>query len=376
MVSYRLMSTIRLESLSKQFGSQQVVKRINLEVSSGELFFLLGPSGCGKSTLLRMIAGLEKPTSGEIYLNEKRITDLPPHKRGIGMVFQQYALWPHLTVYGNIAFGLQAQRINPSEIARRVNEVLDQVHLQDLESRYPHELSGGQQQRVALARALAPNPGVILLDEPLSNLDTRLRDSIRRELADIHSRLKVTMIYVTHDQEDALALADRVAIMKDGAIRQVGTPYTLYHSPIDPFVGSFMGPTNLFPCSLLVGSEEKDTIRCDLLGNTVPVPRYDAALDIKNTSLSYSVRPEDVRVNTPYNAQLTADQVGCPGQITTITLRGGWSDIEVLVQNPSSPTSGSIKVASRMHHGEANVLHPGDAVVCSWNTADAILLPG
>lgn len=212
------MSSIRLTSLTKHFGSQQVVKGINLEISSGELFFLLGPSGCGKSTLLRMIAGLEAPTSGEIYLDEKRITDLPPHKRGIGMVFQQYALWPHLTVFGNIAFGLQAKGVGRAEISRRVAEVLEQVHLQGFDARYPHELSGGQQQRVALARALAPNPGVILLDEPLSNLDTRLRDSIRRELAEIHSNLKITMIYVTHDQEDALALADRVAIMKDGTI--------------------------------------------------------------------------------------------------------------------------------------------------------------
>jgi putative spermidine/putrescine transport system ATP-binding protein len=367
------MGTIKLESLSKQFGSQQVVKGIDLEISSGELFFLLGPSGCGKSTLLRMIAGLETPTSGEIYLDGTPITNFPPHKRGIGMVFQQYALWPHLTVHGNVAFGLHAKGATRSEIAHRVNEVLEQVHLQEFEKRYPHELSGGQQQRVALARALAPNPGVILLDEPLSNLDTRLRDSIRQELAEIHSRLKVTMIYVTHDQEDALALADRVAIMKDGVIRQVGTPFSLYKEPIDLFVGSFMGPTNLLPCEVESASLRQGSLGCTLLGNAVSIPRHNPSINLQNTNLLYSVRPEDVKVRAPINVRRTSEEVLLRGQISTITLRGGWSDIEVRVCNSSSTTAVPFKIVSRMHHEEAQVLHSGDTVECGWSTKDALL---
>lgn len=372
------MGSIRLTSLTKHFGSQHVVKGIDLEISSGELFFLLGPSGCGKSTLLRMIAGLEAPTSGEIYLDEKRITDLPPHKRGIGMVFQQYALWPHLTVFGNIAFGLQAKGVGRAEISRRVAEVLEQVHLQSFDARYPHELSGGQQQRVALARALAPNPGVILLDEPLSNLDTRLRDSIRRELAEIHSNLKITMIYVTHDQEDALALADRVAIMKDGTIRQLGTPFSLYKEPIDPFVGSFMGPTNLLPCTLEESAKGNEPGKCALFGNIVPAPKYNFKLNTQTTDLNYSVRPEDVHVSRTSSLSpmpAASDKVECRGKITNITLRGGWSDIEVLLHDSPPTHPDSIKILSRMHHQEAQALHAGDSVVCSWKTDDAILLP-
>jgi len=246
------MGALSLQHISKSFApSQPVLRDISLDVGSGEFFFILGPSGCGKSTALRIIAGLEKPDTGSITLDGRPLDTVPPNQRGIGMVFQNYALWPHMTVRQNISFGLEIQGLSADEKDERIREVLTLVRLTALAERYPHQISGGQQQRVALARALAIRPLMLLLDEPLSNLDARLRDEIRHELAELHSRLKITTIYVTHDQEDALTLASRIAIFNAGRIEQIGTPREVYEQPASRFVAGFMGDANLLPPSSL-----------------------------------------------------------------------------------------------------------------------------
>ncbi len=231
--------------LVKSFGANRVIDNLSLEVRSGELFSLLGPSGCGKSTLLRMIAGLEHPEGGSIRIGDEDVTGVPPYRRGIGMVFQQYALFPHMTVGENVRFGLEATNVPRAEQQVRVVQALAMVQLEAFSARYPHELSGGQQQRVAVARALATQPAIVLLDEPLSNLDAKLRQEIRSELRALHRSLGVTMIHVTHDQEEALSISDRIAVIFRGRIAQLGTPETLYHAPVSVEVAGFLGELNV-----------------------------------------------------------------------------------------------------------------------------------
>lgn len=236
-----------VEDLSKRFGTVVAIDRVRLTISSGEFFFLLGPSGCGKTTLLRILAGLEQQDSGRVLFDGKDVTATPPERRGCTMVFQSYALWPHLSVHDNVAFGLDVQGTATEERRRRVAQALALVRLQGMEKRRPAQLSGGQQQRVALARALVTRPRLLLLDEPLSNLDARLRLEMRAELREIVAQVGCTAIYVTHDQKEALAMADRCAILRDGRIEQIGTPRELYERPNNRFVAVFLGETNLFP---------------------------------------------------------------------------------------------------------------------------------
>lgn len=238
------MAYIRLQKLVKSFDQVSVLDNINLEIEKGELFFLLGPSGCGKTTLLRLMAGFSQPDSGKIIFNQKEVTSLPPHKRNTGMVFQNYALWPHMSIRQNLEFGLQMHKIPATERRKRVDQTLEMVQMQDFADRFPNQLSGGQQQRVALGRALVLEPAVVLLDEPLSNLDAKLRLEMREQIQHLHSRLNLTMIYVTHDQSEALTLADRIALMKDGKIHQIGTPRSIYNHPSSHFVANFIGETN------------------------------------------------------------------------------------------------------------------------------------
>jgi iron(III) transport system ATP-binding protein len=238
------MTPIRIDDVSKRFGSTPAVDRVTLSVAGGELFFLLGPSGCGKTTLLRILAGFVQPDAGHIYFGEQRITDLPPRARGAGMVFQTYALWPHMTVAKNVAYGLQVRGVAWVEVAQRVERILKLVRMEGFGNRRPNQLSGGQQQRVALARALVIEPRVLLLDEPLSNLDARLRDEMREEIRRLHHETRLTMIYVTHDQKEALALADRLAVMDRGRLVQVGTPAAVYDRPATRFVARFLGDSN------------------------------------------------------------------------------------------------------------------------------------
>jgi spermidine/putrescine ABC transporter ATP-binding subunit len=238
---------ITIRDVVKQFGAVTAVDRADLTVRDGELFTLLGPSGCGKTTLLRLLAGFYQPDSGEIRFGDRVVSGLPPYERNIGMVFQNYALWPHMTVEANVGYGLKLRKLGPAEVAARLAEGLRKVNLTGFEARYPGQLSGGQQQRVALARALVLNPDILLLDEPLSNLDAKIRIQVRAEIRKLQQELGITTIYVTHDQEEALSLSDRVAVMKDGRVLQVGAPKELYERPRTRFVADFVGTNNLVP---------------------------------------------------------------------------------------------------------------------------------
>jgi len=235
---------IRLRQVRKQFGSVTAVDGVSLEIGDGELFTLLGPSGCGKTTLLRLIAGFHTLDDGEIWFGDRRIDGLRPYARNIGMVFQNYALWPHMTVKANIAYGLKMRKLDGATIAERVAAGLRKVNLAGLELRYPGQLSGGQQQRVALARALVLNPDILLLDEPLSNLDAKIRVQVRAEIRKLQKDLGITTVYVTHDQEEALSLSDRVAVIRDGRVLQVAPPKELYERPVGRFVADFVGTNN------------------------------------------------------------------------------------------------------------------------------------
>ncbi|HNQ87601.1 MAG TPA: ABC transporter ATP-binding protein [Verrucomicrobiota bacterium] len=238
---------ISLKAVGKSFGPTPVLSDITLEIHDGEMFFLLGPSGCGKTTLLRLIAGFYQPDTGEIHFGDRRMNGVPPHHRNTGMVFQNYALWPHLTVADNVAYGLEVRKLPRTERERRVQRALETVQMADYRDRSPTQLSGGQQQRVALARALVVEPDVLLLDEPLSNLDAKLRLEMRDEIRQIHQQTRITSIYVTHDQKESLSLATRMAVMRDGRIEQVGSPRDIYRNPASRFVADFIGETNWLP---------------------------------------------------------------------------------------------------------------------------------
>jgi multiple sugar transport system ATP-binding protein len=239
------MATVTFENVNKVYGDFQAVKDLNLEIGDGEFMVLVGPSGCGKTTSLRMIAGLEEITDGTLKIGDRVVNDVPPKDRDIAMVFQSYALYPHMSVRENLAFGLKLRKVPKAEIDRRVNEAAETIQLQKLLDRKPKELSGGQRQRVALGRAIVREPAVFLMDEPLSNLDAKLRVQTRAEIARLHQRLKTTVVYVTHDQVEAMTMGSRIAVMNEGLLQQVGTPQTLYDTPINRFVAGFIGSPSM-----------------------------------------------------------------------------------------------------------------------------------
>ncbi len=249
------MHSVRVESLTKRFETTIAVAGLDLTIQPGELFALLGPSGCGKTTLLRMMAGLEHPTQGEIYFGEHRVTQLPVHQRNIGMVFQSYALFPHMKVGDNVAYGLRARKVQESDVQVRVSDALRAVEMAEYAERSPDQLSGGQQQRVALARALATRPAVLLMDEPLSNLDARLRVSMRAEIRRLVKQVGITTLYVTHDQEEALAIADRIGVMEAGRLAQVDSPAVIYGRPATQSVAAFVGQCSFLPGALVPGTQ-------------------------------------------------------------------------------------------------------------------------
>ncbi len=258
------MVSVSLQGVTKRYGQTVAVDHVSFEVGKGELFFLLGPSGCGKTTLLRTIAGFMQPDTGTIRFDGRPIDDVPAHRRNTGMVFQSYALWPHMNVFENVAYGLRERRIERAERERRVEAALRTVRMAEYGDRSPNQLSGGQQQRVALARALVIEPDVVLLDEPLSNLDARLRLEMRREIRRIHDETGITMIYVTHDQKEALSMAERLAVMSMGRVEQVGDPRSVYRRPANRFVAEFMGEANLIEGVVLASAGELGTIRTAL----------------------------------------------------------------------------------------------------------------
>ncbi len=284
-------ASIRLDNLSKHFGSLKAVDRVNLRVNAGTLVCLLGPSGCGKTTTLRMIGGFEEPTEGRIYIGDEDVTDLPPYLRPTAMVFQSYALFPHMSVYENIAYGLRARRMPRSDIEERVREAVELMELQGQERKSPPQLSGGQQQRVALARALVIRPKVLLFDEPLSNLDAQLRVRMRSEIRSVQRQLGITSVYVTHDQEEAFSIADQVAIMNRGQLVQLGSPRELYRQPADPFVAEFVGLSNIVPVEVV--SSGPDGAVVSVFGQTI---RSRRPAQGQSNSSHIVLRPEALRL--------------------------------------------------------------------------------
>ena len=285
------MTGIHLQQLTKRFGAAVALHQLDLTIAPGELFFLLGPSGCGKTTLLRCLAGFCLPDEGSIRFGGEDVTRLPPHQRHTGMVFQNYALWPHLTVAENVAFGLKELRVPRPEIAERVAAALAAIRMENFADRRPNQLSGGQQQRVALARALVVRPRCLLLDEPLSNLDARLRLELRAEIRRVSKEFNLTTVYVTHDQKEALAIADRMAILDGGRILQIGTPREIYRRPATRTAASFIGETNFLPGTVIV-TEGATVVVETALGRFAGVPGNAAKPPVTGDAVTLSIRPE------------------------------------------------------------------------------------
>lgn len=295
------MSTIKLKHVAKRFGDNTILKDFSADFEDGKFVTLLGPSGCGKTTMLRMIAGFEKPSSGEILIDDMTVSGeevfVPPERREIGMVFQSYAVWPHMNVFENVAYPLKIRKMNKNEIRNRVEETLKIVHMEEYAGRMPSELSGGQQQRVALGRALAAEPKVLLLDEPLSNLDARLREDMRFEIKDIQQRLKMTVVYVTHDQSEAMTMSDVLYVINDGVTEQSGRPIDIFRDPAKGFVENFIGRVNIFS-----GEAQEGRIRLD---GTDQYIGYNGRL---RGSIDVAIRPDDIYVISPDGRMAGAKQ--------------------------------------------------------------------
>lgn len=345
---------IALHRLHKRYGSAMAVDDVSLSISAGEFISLLGPSGSGKTTTLMMIAGFELPDSGQVLLDDKDITRLPPHRRELGVIFQNYALFPHMTVAENIAYPLRMRRMAKAEVETRVGRVLNQVHLGALASRRPHQMSGGQQQRVAIARALVFDPPVLLLDEPLGALDKKLREHLRSEIKTLHKEVGKTMIYVTHDQDEALAMSDRVAVMHEGRIRQVSAPQELYRRPGDLFVASFVGEVNLIPVKLESGIAYSSE-GTKLAAAPWPDAKRDAML---------CVRPEHLHLDT----RTPASPHGIQGRIVGKTFVGDATIFEFCSEAGLQLTTKVLNISAE------SLPEIGQACVASWAATDATIL--
>jgi iron(III) transport system ATP-binding protein len=312
---------IAIREVSKRFGAVLAVDRVSLDVEDGELFTLLGPSGCGKTTLLRLVAGFHRPDAGRIRFGERDVTDLPPYARNIGMVFQNYALWPHMTVFQNVAYGLRLRRLRGAALEASVAEGLRKVNLSGLGARFPGQLSGGQQQRVALARALVLSPDLLLLDEPLSNLDAKIRVQVRAEIRTLQQELGITTVYVTHDQEEALSLSDRVAVMRDGRVLQLGPPRDLYERPRSRFVADFVGTNNLVPGTVTEAAAGTVTIETGLGRLRARPPEGGESLPVGRPAV-LAIRPENVTIGMSGTGPTSGDGNRVPGRIALAAYLG------------------------------------------------------
>jgi iron(III) transport system ATP-binding protein len=326
------MEEIRADGITKRFGNVTALKKVSLKIASGELFFLLGGSGCGKTTLLRCIAGLEMPTEGRVFFGDRDVTELPTHKREAAMVFQSYALWPHMTVGQNIAFGLEERKVEKKEIRRRVEEALAMVKLEGYSKRGIDQMSGGQQQRVSLARALVVRPKCLLLDEPLSNLDAQLRLEMRSEIRRIVKENGLTGVYVTHDQAEALSMADRMAVMDAGEVMQVGPPEEIYRQPNSSYVAGFIGETNLIKGTAREGNHVETAT-----ATLAATPGVEGLQATPGASVVLSLRPEALDIVNPTGAALTGKIIAriYLGSIIQYTVElGDGAVVQVTEQNP------------------------------------------
>lgn len=357
---------LRLHQLTKQFGRTTVLRGVTLEVAERELFFLLGPSGCGKTTLLRVIAGFYQPDAGTLRFGDRLMNGVEPHRRNTGMVFQNYALWPHLTVQENVVYGLDVRAIGAAEKRERVAEALRIVRMEAYADRTPNQLSGGQQQRVALARALVIRPDVLLLDEPLSNLDARLRLEMRDEILRIHQETRSTTVYVTHDQKEALSMADRLAILRDGVIEQIGTPREVYRRPANRFVAEFIGEANWL--SGTVATATPAPSESGLVAIDTAVGRWMARADgprlVPGTRVDVGFRPEAVRVSdSPDEVNRLAaeiESVTYLGEIEQYRLRlADGTRIKAFEQDPVAVRSAGTRLECRLSPGSLFVLPAG-----------------
>ena len=350
---------VELRDVTRTFGDVVAVDHITLGIQQGEFFALLGPSGCGKTTTLRILAGFERPSSGDVYLRGQRVNDVPPYRRETNLVFQQLALFPHMDVYDNVAFGLRVKRRPAAETAERVRRVLDLVELTGLDRRRIHEISGGQQQRVAIARALVNEPAVLLLDEPLGSLDLKLRVQMQRELKAMQRRSGTTFVYVTHDQGEALAMADRIAVMHAGRIAQVGSPEHIYSRPATSFVAHFIGDTNLL--TVTVGARTADgTTTVEGAGIRFPVGQTDAH---EGDTRHVSLRPEKIRISAAHAARPD----GHPGRVTDVTFLGPLTRYEVAVGD-------GLRLVVQAQTESEDHFRPDDLVSVSWSATAPVVL--
>ena len=351
------MIPINLEGITRNFGTTRAVDDVTIRVGAGELFFLLGPSGCGKTTLLRCVAGFCEPDRGTIRCGDRDITNLSAHKRNTAMVFQSYALWPHMSVADNVGFGLENRGVDGRTRRQKVARALEMVRMADLARRKPNQLSGGQQQRVAVARALVIEPQCLLLDEPLSNLDARLRAEMRGEIRRICKESELTAIYVTHDQKEALSMADRIAVLNDGRVRQIGTPEEVYRRPADRFVAGFVGDANFIPGRVTV--VEPDLVTCETpFGELQSVPSGRSAA--VGQAVTLLVRPEAVAIQS-------ADANGLAAELRETTYLG-----EMAEHRLSSPAADASIKAYELNPRELR--RPGP-VRCRVAAADVVILP-
>ena len=356
---------IRIERVTKRFGDFTAVNQVDLDIRQGEFFALLGASGCGKTTLLRMLGGFETPTEGRILIDGVDMSHVPPYERPVNMMFQSYALFPHMTVEQNIAFGLQQDKMPKAEIAERVKAMLDMVQMGALAKRKPAQLSGGQKQRVALARSLAKQPKVLLLDEPLGALDKKLREQTQLELVNIQEKVGITFIMVTHDQEEAMTMACRVGIMKEGRIAQIGSPFEVYETPNSRFVADFIGNANMIAGSVTGGVGGDWKIAGEALGGAITA-HHEEPLPI-GSEVTVMVRPEKMSIS----------RQPLPGAINTVF--GAITDIAYLgdmsIYHVKLPSGAKLQVSqANLRHGGGGRLEQGEEVSISWHPGDSVVL--
>lgn len=355
---------VELRNIMKKFQNNVVVQDFNLQVEQGEFVSFLGPSGCGKTTTLNMIAGFLEPDGGDLLIKGQRMNGVPPYKRELGMVFQTYSLFPHMTVAENIAYGLKLRKVNKAEMKERVDRVLSLVKLPNVADRYPKQLSGGQRQRIAIARALVIEPSLLLLDEPLSNLDAKLREELRDELKRLHHEIGVTTIFVTHDQEEALSLSDRIVVLNHGFVEQIGTPLEIYNEPASEFVHTFIGKTNRLEGEVVEVNGDRLTVRTNegLLIHAAKQTRHFAP----NQKVIAFVRPEKIQLSATESNEA---ENNVKGELQIASFLGSYTECEVKVGGNTL----SVKVQKLID--KATEQEAAKGVVCYWKAEDVLIMP-